>query len=78
MTLWTLKNPHELPMLITLREDGMVKAEFPALPGCMAIGRGKNLWIARDMAILGCAQAIVRAIPHFTGFDGIAAEVEEI
>jgi len=57
MTLWTLKNPHHLPMTITLRSDGSVLAEFPG--GCSGMGTAEDAWQARDEAILHCAEAIV-------------------
>jgi len=57
MTLWKLKNPHTMPMIVTLLPGGSVLAEFPG--GCIGVGTGENEWQARDEAILHCAEAIV-------------------
>lgn len=57
---WLLRNPHELPMVITLRADYTVYAEFPAVVGCFGIGVSTDPWKARDMAILNCAKAVVQ------------------
>lgn len=59
MSVFTLRNPHTLPMVIELTDDGEVKASFPALPGCEGTAFHADHWRARDVAILNCARAIV-------------------
>jgi hypothetical protein len=59
MTLWTLRNPHSLPMVIELIGAQTVRASFPAIPGCEGEATNLDPWKARDEAILNCAKSIV-------------------
>jgi hypothetical protein len=59
MTLWRLRNPHSLPMVITFHADGTVRADFPGIEGCSGMGIDVNVWKARDQAILNCARSMV-------------------
>ena len=56
---WLLRNPHTLPMIITLLPDGTVSAEFPGVEDCKVAVRHSDPWRAREMAILKCAKLIV-------------------
>jgi hypothetical protein len=71
---WLLKNPHTLPMVITLNYDGSVTASFPAVSGCAATAFDDDPWRARERAILDCAKLMVvlLEVPHGADIDRVA------
>jgi hypothetical protein len=66
---WLLKNPHTLPMIITLNPDGSVTASFPGVSGCEATVYDDDPWKARDKAVLACAKQIVATLEVHHGTD---------